>query len=114
GGGVRVGAVLRARSLRPGGGRTWGDFARAFPGADGERLLARFILGTTRDLVDAYFESDGIKGVLAFGGAVGTFVGPSTPGSAYSKAHHLAARVGDHLGCSGYIRWATCRLSPSP
>ena len=49
--------------------------------------------------------------MLAFGGAVGTFVGPSTPGSAYAKAHHLAARVGDHLGCFGYIRGGMGALS---
>src|SRR5262249_53241298 len=70
-----------------------------------------FILGTTRDLVDAYFESEPVKGLLAFGGAVGTFVGPSTPGSAYSKAHHLAARVDEHLGCFGYIRGGMGALS---
>src|SRR5262245_31440669 len=109
--GARVGTILREHFLRPADDWTWGDFARAFPGADGERLLARFILGTTRDLVDAYFESEGIKGLLAFGGAVGTFVGPSTPGSAYSKAHHLAARVDDHLGCFGYIRGGMGGLS---
>jgi phytoene dehydrogenase-like protein len=109
--GARVGAILREHFLRPADDWSWGDFARAFPGPDGERRLARFILGTTRDLVDAYFESEGIKGLLAFGGAVGTFVGPSTPGSAYSKAHHLAARVDDHLGCFGYIRGGMGGLS---
>jgi phytoene dehydrogenase-like protein len=107
----RVGAILREWFLRPADGRTWGDFAGAFPGRDGERLFARFILGTTRDLVDTYFESEAIKGVLAFGGAVGTFVGPSTPGSAYSKAHHLAARVDGHTGCFGYIRGGMGALS---
>ena len=109
--GARVGAILREHFLRPADDWTWGDFARAFPGADGERLLTRFILGTTRDLVERYFESEPVKGLLAFGGAVGTFVGPSTPGSAYSKAHHLAARVDEHLGCFGYIRGGMGALS---
>ena len=109
--GARVGAILRDHFLRPAADWGWGDFARAFTGAESERLFARFILGTTRDLVDSYFESDAVKGVQAFGGAVGTFVGPSTPGSAYSKAHHLAARVGDHLGCFGYIKGGMGALS---
>ena len=109
--GARVGAILRDHFLRPADDWTWADFARAFAGADGERLLSRFILGSTRGLVEAYFESEGIRGVLAFGGAVGTFVGPSTPGSAYSKAHHLAARVGEHLGCFGYVRGGMGGLS---
>jgi phytoene dehydrogenase-like protein len=107
----RVGAILREWFLRPADDWTWADFARAFSDRDGQRLLARFILGTTRDLVDTYFESEAVKGVLAFGGAVGTFVGPSTPGSAYSKAHHLAARVGDYVGCFGYIRGGMGALS---
>jgi|SRR5579864_1003723 len=107
----RVGAILREWFLRPADDWTWADFARAFSGRDGERLLARFILGTTRDLVETYFESEAVKGVLAFGGAVGTFVGPSTPGSAYSKAHHLAARVDEHTGCFGYVRGGMGALS---
>ena len=108
---ARVGAILRKYFLRPTDDWTWADFAREFPGQEGERLLARFILGTTRNLVETYFESEPVKGILAFGGAVGTFVGPSTPGSAYSKAHHLAARVDDHLGCFGYIRGGMGALS---
>ena len=108
---ARVGATLREYFLRPADDWTWADFARAFSGRDGERCLARFVLGTTQDLVEAYFESEAVKGVLAFGGAVGTFVGPSTPGSAYSKAHHLAARVDDHLGCFGYVRGGMGALS---
>ncbi|TMI82048.1 MAG: NAD(P)/FAD-dependent oxidoreductase [Bacillati bacterium ANGP1] len=108
---ARVGAILREHFLRPADNWTWADFARSFSGRDGERLLARFILGTTRNLVETYFESEAVKGVLAFGGAVGTFVGPSTPGSAYSKAHHLAARVDDCVGCFGYVRGGMGALS---
>ena len=109
--GARVGALLRKYFLMPPDGWTWGDFATEFRSPEEQRLFARFILGTTRDLIDGYFESEAIAGVLAFGGAVGTFVGPSTPGSAYSKAHHLAARVGEHLGCFGYVRGGMGALS---
>lgn len=108
---TRVGGILRKYFLRPTDDWTWADFAREFSGREGERLLARFILGTTRNLVETYFESEAVKGILAFGGAVGTFVGPSTPGSAYSKAHHMAARVDDHLGCFGYVRGGMGALS---
>jgi phytoene dehydrogenase-like protein len=102
--GARVGAILRRYFLQPAEELTWGDFMAEFRSAEDQRLLTRFVLGTTRALVEAYFESEAIQGVQGFGGAVGTFVGPSTPGSAYSKAHHLAGRVGEHLGCFGYIR----------
>jgi phytoene dehydrogenase-like protein len=109
--GARVGAVLRKYFLMPAEHWSWGDLAAEFRSGDDQRLLTRFLLGSTRDLVEAYFEAPGIQGVLAFGGAVGTFVGPSTPGSAYAKAHHLAARIGDHLGCFGYIRGGMGALS---
>jgi phytoene dehydrogenase-like protein len=109
--GARVGAILRRYFLRPADRFTWGDVAAEFRSAADQRLLARFLLGSTRALVEAYFESPAIQGVQAFGGAVGTFVGPSTPGSAYSKAHHLAGRIGDHLGCFGYVRGGMGALS---
>jgi len=102
--GARVAEILRPFLLSPPTDWTWGDLAARFRDPEEQRLFARFVLGTTRDLVDAYFESEPIKGVQVFGGTVGTFVGPSTPGSAYSKTHHLAARVGEHAGCFGYIR----------
>src|SRR5437762_7502987 len=102
--GARVAATLRPYLLSAPTDWTWGDVAARFRSPEEQRLFARFVLGSTRDLVDAYFESEEIKGIQAFGGTVGTFVGPSTPGSAWSKTYHLAAQVGEHAGCFGYVR----------
>src|SRR3989442_941059 len=60
---------------------------------------------------ESYVRDPQYTAVFPDGGAVGTFVGPSAPGSAYAKAHHLAARIGDHLGCFGYIRGGMGALS---
>lgn len=109
--GARVGATLRRYFLQPAEGWGWAEVAGEFRDPEGQRLFKRFLLGTTRDLVEAYFASPELQGVQAFGGAVGTFVGPSTPGSAYSKAHHLAARLGEHPGCFGYVRGGMGALS---
>ena len=55
----------------------------AFEAAGAEDLLDEFVLGSTNDLLDRYFESDHIKGFLTFYGMVSVWGGPSTPGLAY-------------------------------
>jgi phytoene dehydrogenase-like protein len=59
-----------------------------FPGTEGERLIRDLMLRSARDLLDDWFESDELKGTLGTNGIIGTFAGPSTPGSAYVLAHH--------------------------
>lgn len=58
------------------------------PGDRGERLLRDLILRSARDLLDDWFESEELKGTLAINAVIGSFLGPSTPGSAYVLAHH--------------------------
>ena len=58
------------------------------PGEKGERLLRDLILRSARDLLDDWFESEELKGTLAINAVIGSFLGPSTPGSAYVLAHH--------------------------
>jgi phytoene dehydrogenase-like protein len=61
---------------------------RLLPGERGERLLRDLILRSARDLLDDWFESEELKGTLAINAVIGSFLGPSTPGSAYVLAHH--------------------------
>lgn len=58
------------------------------PGERGERLLRDLILRSAKDLLDDWFESEELKGTLAINAVIGSFLGPSTPGSAYVLAHH--------------------------
>ncbi len=58
------------------------------PGEKGERLLRDLILRSATDLLDDWFESEELKGTLAINAVIGSFLGPSTPGSAYVLAHH--------------------------
>jgi phytoene dehydrogenase-like protein len=58
------------------------------PGEKGERLLRDLILRSAGDLLDDWFESEELKGTLAINAVIGSFLGPSTPGSAYVLAHH--------------------------
>jgi phytoene dehydrogenase-like protein len=61
---------------------------RLLPGGQGEQLLRDLILRSARDLLDDWFESEELKGTLAINAVIGSFLGPSTPGSAYVLAHH--------------------------
>ena len=69
-------AAPRARRARP---------------VDITRLLTRAIA----DLVEEYFESDAMRGVLSVSGVIGTWAGPRSPGTAYVMLHHHIGDVGD-------------------
>ena len=67
--------------------------------ADVTRLMTMSIA----DLLDDWFESPQVKGALAVNGVIGTWAGPSEPGTAYVMAHHSIGDVGDgHLGNWGF------------
>ena len=50
------------------------------------------------DFLDEYFEDPSVKGALAYGGVIGSWAGPSSPGTAYVLLHH---RMGGGEGASG-------------
>ena len=55
------------------------------------------------DVLDEWFESPEVKGVMAINGVIGTWAGPEEPGTAYVMMHHTIGDVGDgHLGSWGY------------
>jgi len=72
------------------------------PGEEGERLLRDLILRSARDVLDEWFESDELKGTLAINAVIGTFLGPSTPGSAYVLAHHSFGVLDGHREVWGF------------
>jgi phytoene dehydrogenase-like protein len=54
------------------------------------------------ELLDAWFESDAIKGVYGFDAIVGNFASPYTPGSAYVLLHHCFGEVNGRKGVWGH------------
>ena len=67
--------------------------------ADVTRLMTMSIA----DLLDDWFESPQVKAAMAVNGVIGTWAGPSSPGTAYVMAHHSIGDVGDgHLGGWGF------------
>ena len=66
------------------------------------------------DLLNDWFESDAIKGMLTVNGVIGTWAGPDEPGTAYVMLHHSIGDVGDgHLGSWGFQQGGMGAVSDS-
>ncbi len=53
-------------------------------------------------LLDAWFETDGLKGLLGFDSVIGNYASPYTPGSAYVLLHHVFGEVNGIKGAWGH------------
>ena len=70
--------------------------------ADATRLFTMSIA----DLLEDFFESPQMLGVLSVSGVIGTWAGPRSPGTAYVMAHH---HIGDSVGATG--QWGSPRAA---
>jgi phytoene dehydrogenase-like protein len=65
--------------------------------------VTRLFTMSIADLLDEYFSSPQMQGVLAVSGVIGTWAGPRSAGTAYVMAHHKIGDVGDgQLGSWGF------------
>lgn len=94
-------------ALPPTGKQLEADFAAA----GRHHLYKQFITGSVRDLLDARFEDDRLKTVLATDGLIGTYAGPSTPGTAYVLLHHYMGMALGTRGAWGYVRGGMGRIT---
>ncbi len=60
--------------------------------------LTRLMTGSIADLLDQYFESDALRGVLSVSGVIGMWAGPRSAGTGYVTLHH---HIGDTAGQTG-------------
>ncbi len=58
-------------------------------------MLVRFLTGSAADILDDYFETDILKGLLASSGIIGSMVGPRSQGSGLVMLYHS---IGEHDG----------------
>ncbi len=67
--------------------------------------ITRLLTMSIADLVEDYFESDAMQGVLSVSGVIGAWAGPRSPGTAYVMAHHHIGDLGDGtIGAWGFPR----------
>jgi phytoene dehydrogenase-like protein len=78
--------------------------------------LFRIFTMSVADLLDDWFEHDGLKGSIASTGVVGVWAGPRTPGTAYNLLHHALGEIdgipggwGQVIGGMGAISTAIAR-----
>jgi phytoene dehydrogenase-like protein len=72
-------------------------------GVRGVSDVTRLFSMSVADLLDDYFESPQMLGVLSVSGVIGTWAGPRSPGTAFVMAHHKVGDVGDgELGSWGF------------
>jgi phytoene dehydrogenase-like protein len=83
-------------------------------GVRGVADVTRLFSMSVTDLLDGWFESDAVKGMLAVNGVIGTWAGPDEPGTAYVMLHHSIGDVGDgHLGSWGFQQGGMGAVSDS-
>jgi len=83
-------------------------------GTRGVADVTRLFSMSVTDLLNDWFESDAIKGMLAVNGVIGTWAGPDEPGTAYVMLHHSIGDVGDgHLGSWGFQQGGMGAVSDS-
>jgi phytoene dehydrogenase-like protein len=67
--------------------------------------VTRLFTISIADLLEEYFVSDAVKGVLSVSGVIGTWAGPRSAGTAYVMAHHHVGDIGgDQVGAWGFPR----------
>ncbi len=72
-------------------------------GVQGTADVTRLFTMSIADLLDEFFVSPQMQGVLAVSGVIGTWAGPRSAGTAYVMAHHKIGDVGDgQLGSWGF------------
>jgi phytoene dehydrogenase-like protein len=98
----RFASLIRPWLLQPPPTRS--QLLETFERAGEEDLFNEFVLLSTRDLVERYFESEHIKGFLTFFGMVSVWGGPSTPGTSYVYGHHAWGEFEGQFGQYGMVR----------
>ncbi|MFL5891998.1 MAG: phytoene desaturase family protein [Solirubrobacterales bacterium] len=65
--------------------------------------LIRIFTMSVADLLDDWFEHEGLKGSIASTGVVGVWAGPRTPGTAYNLLHHALGEIDGISGGWGQV-----------
>ena len=66
--------------------------------------VTRLLTGSIADLVERYFESDAMRGLLSVSGVIGTWAGPRSGGTAYVTLHHHIGDTDGQAGAWGFPR----------
>jgi phytoene dehydrogenase-like protein len=71
-------------------------------GLQGQGDLLDLFGKSAGELLDAWFETDVLKGLMGFDATIGNYASPYTPGSAYVLIHHVFGEVNGVRGAWGH------------
>jgi phytoene dehydrogenase-like protein len=74
---------------------------RALP-LESQRVIHELFTRSAGELLDGWFEDEGLKAVYGFDSIVGNYASPYTPGSAYVLLHHAFGEVNGKAGIWGH------------
>ena len=66
--------------------------------------VTRLLTASIADIIDRYFTSDAVRGLLSVSGVIGTWAGPRSNGTAYVMLHHHIGGVDGQAGAWGFPR----------
>ncbi len=66
--------------------------------------ITRLLTGSIADLLDQYFDSDALRGVLSVSGVIGMWAGPRSAGTGYVTLHHHIGDTDGQAGAWGFPR----------
>ncbi len=66
--------------------------------------VTRLLSSSVADLVERYFYSDALRGLLSVSGVIGAWAGPRSSGTAYVMLHHHIGDTGGQAGAWGFPR----------
>jgi phytoene dehydrogenase-like protein len=66
--------------------------------------ITRLLTGSIADLLDQYFTSDALRGMLSVSGVIGMWAGPRSGGTGYVTLHHHIGEAAGQTGAWGFPR----------
>ena len=66
--------------------------------------VTRLLTGSIADVIDRYFTSDAVRGLMSVSGVIGTWAGPRSNGTGYVMLHHHIGGVDGQAGAWGFPR----------
>jgi phytoene dehydrogenase-like protein len=66
--------------------------------------ITRLMTGSIADLLDQYFTSDALRGLLSVSAVIGMWAGPRSPGTGYVALHHHIGEADGQAGAWGFPR----------
>ena len=92
--------------------RTLGGVARSLVGMRRDlSRVAQLLVAPARTTLEAWFESEPLRGTLATDALIGAWAAPSTPGTGYVLFHHVMGETGGARGVWAYVQGGMGALS---